>query len=236
MFGRLLAGHALTTVCAVLVAVPFSLFPGAPARASAEDGDPTPSPPPPAAAPADRCWRFWTRHAGHQIETSATGHAQTVKGNEWTDLDCGRVHVHLRRGEQSMITVWVNAEIRCKGPAGGWCGARVLANGVELHPGAPDDTPFAWDHAQPDDHRYHAASMIRTGVLACPRDTPGPACDFTVQLQAGTNAVATALWYDDATLRAELWPRPEKDARRTPPAIPRDSRPRSGAPRKPART
>ncbi|MEV0622699.1 hypothetical protein AB0I81_55940 [Nonomuraea sp. NPDC050404] len=111
----------------------------------------------------------------------------------------------IPRGRVSETVVWVSAEVRCQGPSSlsNWCGARVLANGVELQPdeGADNGDHFHWDSANPDPRRKRALAFHRAGTVTCP-DNSG--CDVTVTVQARNNTPASQLWVDDLAVRGEL--------------------------------
>jgi hypothetical protein len=105
-----------------------------------------------------------------------------------------------------MVTVWVNAEIQCTRAEAnsGWCEDRILADGAELHPATTgDSTRFVWSSAPQG--KFRDGSMIRVGLISCPADHATANCDVKIQVQARTDADATAFWVDDTVVRAEIW-------------------------------
>lgn len=161
-------------------------------------------------APGD-CRNFWSRYPDKQSESSSSKGLQTVKGTAWTDLDCGTVTVQVPRGQNVVATVWVNAEIRCKGTsaASNYCRGRVLANGTELAPiDSENGDVFTWDTAAPEDRRWRDGSMIRTGLLSCPSDHPTTDCDVKITAQASNNSAASEFWIDNAIVHAQIWKSP----------------------------
>ncbi|GII87688.1 hypothetical protein Ssi03_56780 [Sphaerisporangium siamense] len=160
--------------------------------------------------PSD-CKAWSSRSDIHQVEASTNIAGHTVKGANWTDLDCGSLTLQVPKGRQSLVTVWLNAETRCAGPVGGWCQSRILADGAELHPVSTTDDPtiFIWDYARPDSGQFHESSLIRTGMIKCPSDHATATCDVKIKVQVRTNAEQTELWVDDTIVRAErLHPTP----------------------------
>ncbi|WP_271215793.1 hypothetical protein [Streptosporangium carneum] len=114
--------------------------------------------------------------------------------------------VQVPKGTTAHLTVWVNAEVRCKGPSDtGWCGGRVLADGQLLRPSNEDGSgDFAWDSAEPGVWRWHSGSMIRTGIVRCPADYATANCDKKITVQVNTPNSNTDFWVDDTIVRAEL--------------------------------
>lgn len=154
----------------------------------------------------DGCGRSWHRGKNTQVEVVTNGTPQIIGDTTWTDLTCGSVTVQVPKGTVAHLTVWVNAEIRCKGPGDtGWCGGRVLADGQLLRPGNEDGKgDFAWDTAEPGAWRWHSGSMIRAGVVRCPADNATANCDKKITVQAVSPNTNTDFWIDDTIVRAEL--------------------------------
>ncbi|MEV8638260.1 hypothetical protein AB0395_42065 [Streptosporangium sp. NPDC051023] len=154
----------------------------------------------------DTCNRSWHRGRNTQIEVITNGTPQTITNTAWTDLSCGSVNVQVPKGVTAHLTVWVNAEIRCKGPSDtGWCGGRVLADGQLLKPSNEDGTgDFAWDTAEPGIWRWHSGSMIRAGIVKCPADNSTANCDKKITVQVASPNANTEFWVDDTIVRAEL--------------------------------
>ncbi|GHE47003.1 hypothetical protein GCM10017673_56130 [Streptosporangium violaceochromogenes] len=154
----------------------------------------------------DSCGRSWHRGKNAQVEVITNGTPQIIGGTTWTDLACGSATVQVPKGTVAHLTVWVNAEIRCKGPGdSGWCGGRILVDGQSLRPGNEDGKgDFAWDTAEPGAWRWHSGSMIRAGVVRCPADNATANCDKKVTVQVVSPNTNTDFWVDDTLVRAEL--------------------------------
>ncbi|MEU0520624.1 hypothetical protein [Streptosporangium sp. NPDC006007] len=154
----------------------------------------------------DVCNRSWHRGRSTQVEVVTNGTPQTISDTGWTDLTCGTVTVQVPKGTAAHLTVWVNAEIRCKGPSDtGWCGGRVLADGQLLKPSNDDGNgDFAWDTAEPGTWRWHSGSLIRAGIVRCPASNATANCDRKITVQAISPNSNTDFWIDDTIVRAEL--------------------------------
>jgi hypothetical protein len=158
-----------------------------------------------APAPGD-CPGSWTDVDGREVVIRTHRHAQTVRGTGWSELRCARNTLHVRKGTRAQVIVTVNADIRCVGPgaAANWCGARVLIDGVEAHPGeAGDSDRFAWAIAKPGVRRRHSGTFVRTAVTGCPSGGTAAVCDKVVTVQARNNSAASELWVDGLVVHIE---------------------------------
>ncbi|HUR03654.1 MAG TPA: hypothetical protein VM347_14015 [Nonomuraea sp.] len=186
--------RAALFAAAAAAAIPLAIVPGAAAAAGNGRG-------------SGDCATSGFKRSTDQIEVISGHQTQTITGRGWTDLTCGSVYVQVPRGTHGHLTVWVNAEIRCKGPSviGNWCGGRIIVDGVSLTPSSNSDNDrFDWDTANPEDRRWRDGSMMAAGYVTCPANNSRMYCNKKIQVQAMNNSSSTTFWIDDTIVRAEL--------------------------------
>jgi hypothetical protein len=168
-------------------------------------GDAAPSADP-AAAPsrAPVCAAFTATNSALQTRVVTSGDARVSTSTNWTTLPCASTTVTVPRGRAALVTTTVDAEVVCTGAAGQWCEGRVLYDGVEGQPTAPEPDSFAWASSQLSATRWEAASFTRTRPLRCP---PVPAltapCVYGVVTQVRNHAAGLSFRVDDSTVRTQ---------------------------------
>ncbi len=130
-----------------------------------------------------------------------------VNSAAWADLACGTFNVTVPRGRSALAVVKVDGEVTCTAAVATdsqWCQGRVLLNGVEGKPNAPEPDSFAWANSQVDPNAWESNAFTRTGYLRCPSTVTTTVCTFPVKVQVKNHAAGLNFRVDDATVDARL--------------------------------
>jgi hypothetical protein len=125
----------------------------------------------------------------------------------WADLTCGSFSVTVPRGKSALAVVKTDAEVTCTTANANdfqWCQGRVLFNGAEGQPNAPEGDSFAWANSQTDPNAWESNAFTRTAYLRCPSTSPTSVCTFPVKVQVKNHAAGLNFRVDDSTVDARL--------------------------------
>ncbi len=125
----------------------------------------------------------------------------------WVDLDCGTFSVTVPRGKSALVVVKTDAEVTCTtGDATNnqWCQGRVLIDGAEGQPTAPEPDSFAWANSQTDPNAWESNAFSRTAYLKCPKKHQAGPCTFPIKVQVQNHGPNLNFRVDDSTVDARL--------------------------------
>jgi hypothetical protein len=159
-----------------------------------------------AAAPsrAPVCAAFTATNPALQTRVVTSSDARVSTSTNWTALPCGSTTVTIPRGRAALVSTTVDAEVVCTGAEGQWCEGRVLVDGVEGQPTAPEPDSFAWAAAQPSATRWESNAFTRTRLMRCPL-VPAvvTSCVYDVVTEVRNHASGLAFRVDDSTVRMQ---------------------------------
>jgi hypothetical protein len=161
------------------------------------------------AAATPDCHFFSATNTATQRRVSTNNTPGFYTSTAWTDLRCGTFNVTVPRGKSALVVVKTDAEVTCttSDPANDqWCQGRVLINGAEGQPSAPEPDSFAWANSQVDPNAWESNAFSRTAYLRCPKEAGANAraCTFPVKVQVKNHAAGLTFRVDDATVDASL--------------------------------
>jgi hypothetical protein len=150
------------------------------------------------------CAAFSATNAALQTRVVTSSDARVSTSTNWTTLPCGSTTVTIARGRNALVTATVDAEVVCTGAAGQWCSGRVLIDGDEGQPTAPEPDSFAWASSQPSATGWQAAAFTRTRLLRCPAlPSVTAACGYDVVTQVRNHTTGLSFRVDDSTVRMQ---------------------------------
>jgi hypothetical protein len=155
-----------------------------------------------AAPPA--CTNFSATNAYAQTRVVTTNNDSHYTSTSWTTLACGVTTVTVPRGRRGLVVAKVDAEVTCTGTDGSWCQGRVLLDGVEGQPNAPEPDSFSWANSEPNANQWESNAFTRTRELRCPRSHGSSVCSFRVVTQVRNHASGLDLRVDDSTLHVQV--------------------------------
>jgi hypothetical protein len=168
-------------------------------------GDAAPATDPPAApSRAPVCTAFTATNTAVQTRVVTSSDARVSSSTNWTALPCGSSTVTIARGRNALVTATVDAEVVCTGAEGQWCSGRVLIDGAEGLPTAPEPDSFAWASSQPSTTRWESAGFTRTRLLRCPAlPSVTSACVYGLVTQVRNHTTGLSFRVDDSTVHVQ---------------------------------
>lgn len=160
------------------------------------------------AAASPDCHFFSATNASVQHRVSTNNTPGFYTSTAWNDLKCGTFNVTVPRGKSALAVVKVDGEVTCTAASTSdtqWCQGRVLINGAEGQPTAPEPDSFAWSNSQTDPAAWESNAFSRTAYLRCPRlATTAAPCTFPIKVQVKNHGSGLNNRVDDATVDANL--------------------------------
>lgn len=153
---------------------------------------------PAAAAAAPVCKRQSAANTAGQDIFLSSGNYKTYTGTAWQDVDCSSTTFRLKYGERALVAADFTAEADCVGSSptnGQWCETRMLLNGAEGSPLAPESDSFAFDSVAGGSYNWEAHAMNRAWEVRCGA-TAGCQYKFAVQTKMH-NSTVTSMWLDE---------------------------------------
>lgn len=158
------------------------------------------------AAAAPDCTFFSATNSATQRRVYTNNTPFLNASTSWTDLACGTFSVTVPRGKSALAVVKVDSEVTCTTPTANtqWCQGRVLLNGAEGKPNAPEGDSFSWANSQTDASAWESNAFSRTAYLRCPSTSTTAVCTFPVKVQVKNHATGLNFRADDTTVDASL--------------------------------
>ncbi|HSX02058.1 MAG TPA: hypothetical protein VLI05_01955 [Candidatus Saccharimonadia bacterium] len=159
------------------------------------------------AAAASDCHFFSATNSSVQRRVLTNNTPFVNTSTNWTDVACGSTSVTVPRGRSALAVVKVDAEVTCtttNAADSQWCQGRVLINGLEGQPTAPEPDSFAWSNSQVDPNAWESNAFSRTAYLSCPANSNTTVCTFPVKVQVRNHGTGLTNRVDDATYDMSL--------------------------------
>jgi hypothetical protein len=158
------------------------------------------------------CHLFSATNSAGQRRVSTNNTPGFYTATSWTDLKCGTFNVTVPAGKSALVVVKTDAEVTCTTASAAdsqWCQGRVLINGAEGQPTAPEPDSFSWSNSQTDSSAWESNAFSRTAYLRCPSGAVGAVlaskvCTFPIKVQVKNHAAGLNFRVDDATVDASL--------------------------------
>ncbi|HVQ44919.1 MAG TPA: hypothetical protein VMT30_08260 [Candidatus Saccharimonadia bacterium] len=153
------------------------------------------------------CRFFSATNAAVQRRAYTNNTPTAYTTTDWVNLQCGSFTVTVPRGKSALAVVKVDGEVTCTNSAAAnnqWCEGRVLINGAEGQPSAPEPDSFAWSNSQVDPNAWESNAFTRTAYLRCSPNTREAVCTYFVRAQVKNHASGLNFRLDDTTVDANL--------------------------------
>ena len=160
-----------------------------------------------AGAAAPDCMFFSATNAAVQSRVYTNNTPTNYTNTDWVNMQCGSFTVTVPRGKSALAVVKVDGEVTCTNPTASnsqWCQGRVLIDGAEGQPSAPEPDSFAWSNSQVDANAWESNAFTRTAYLRCSPNTKEAMCTYFVRAQVKNHSTGLNFRIDDSTVDAHL--------------------------------
>jgi len=159
-----------------------------------------------AAAVVPDCKFYSATNASVQSRVYTNNTATNYTNTDWVNMQCGSFTVSVPRGKSALIVVKTDAEVRCNVATSDdqWCQGRVLIDGAEGQPNAPESDSFSWANSQTDPNAWESNAFTRTAAVRCPIDSNNALCTYMIRAQVKNHAPNMNFRVDDSTVDASV--------------------------------